>query len=155
MTSVGIVTGAGRGTGLECARRTVGTVDRLLMVDLDEKTLSTAAEDLSADPHATVVEPHPLDITDRDALAGLASRTRGLGTCAYARAWRHAGLTGAGLSRPGAPRPGKPDSPSGGGESGEAPAGRVHPASVVRGANPATITALVRAAACRSGFASA
>lgn len=80
MTSVGIVTGAGRGMGLECARRLVGTVDRLLLVDLDEKAVSTAAADLSAAPHATVVEPHPLDITDRDALTGLAVRARGLGT---------------------------------------------------------------------------
>ncbi|MER6082716.1 SDR family oxidoreductase [Streptomyces sp. NPDC001833] len=80
MTSVGIVTGAGRGMGLECARRLVGTVDRLLLVDLDEKTVSTAAEDLSISPHATVVEPHALDITDRDALAGLAARARELGT---------------------------------------------------------------------------
>ncbi|WP_406444676.1 SDR family oxidoreductase [Streptomyces sp. NBC_00631] len=80
MTSVGIVTGAGRGMGLECARRMVGTVDRLLLVDLDKKTVSTAVEELSTSPHATVVEPHTLDITDRDGLAGLAARVRELGT---------------------------------------------------------------------------
>ncbi|MFF4113163.1 SDR family oxidoreductase [Streptomyces sp. NPDC001714] len=80
MTRVGMVTGAGRGMGLECARRLLGTVDRLLLVDLDEKAVSTAAGDLSTSPHATVVEPHTLDITDRDGLAGLAARVRELGT---------------------------------------------------------------------------
>ncbi len=33
---VGIVTGAGRGMGLACARRLAATVDALLLVDLDE-----------------------------------------------------------------------------------------------------------------------
>ena len=75
-TSVGIVTGAGRGMGLECARRMAGTVDRLLRVDLDEKSVSAAAEELSTDGRTTVVEPHTLDITDRDGLARLAARAR-------------------------------------------------------------------------------
>ncbi|MFG2943350.1 SDR family oxidoreductase [Streptomyces sp. NPDC048282] len=79
-TSVGIVTGAGRGMGLECARRLVGVVDRLLLVDLDEKTVAAAAEELSTDARTTVVEPHTLDITDRDGLARLAARARELGT---------------------------------------------------------------------------
>ncbi|MEU6260491.1 SDR family oxidoreductase [Streptomyces sp. NPDC047043] len=74
------MTGAGRGMGLECARRLVGAVDRLLLVDLDEKTATAAAEDLSTAARTTVVEPYALDVTDRDGLAGLAARARELGT---------------------------------------------------------------------------
>ncbi|MET7475526.1 SDR family oxidoreductase [Streptomyces sp. NPDC005648] len=77
MTTVGIVTGAGRGMGLECARRLVGTVDRLLMVDLDENAVTEAAEELST--HGTVAEPHVLDVTHRDGLTRLAARARELG----------------------------------------------------------------------------
>jgi len=80
MTTVGIATGAGRGMGLECARRLVGTVDRLLLVDLDAMTLAAAADELSTPARETVVEPYVLDITDRDGLARLAARACELGT---------------------------------------------------------------------------
>ncbi|MCI3274325.1 SDR family oxidoreductase [Streptomyces cylindrosporus] len=78
MTTVGIVTGAGRGMGLECARSLVGRVDRLLLVDLDERTVTGAAGELAG--RGALVEPFVLDITDRDGLARLAARARELGT---------------------------------------------------------------------------
>jgi len=80
MTTVGIATGAGRGMGLECARRLTGMVDRLLLVDRDEATVVEAARDLSASGAATVIEPFVLDITDREGVARLATRVRELGT---------------------------------------------------------------------------
>jgi len=78
MTTVGIATGAGRGMGYACAQRMVGTVDTLLLVDLDEATVRTAAEELSTD--RTRVEPFVLDVTDTDGLAALAGRVAELGT---------------------------------------------------------------------------
>jgi NAD(P)-dependent dehydrogenase (short-subunit alcohol dehydrogenase family) len=76
MTTVGIATGAGRGMGLACARRMTGLVDALLLVDRDEQAVTAAAKDF---PDAAA-EPFVLDITDRDGLARLADRVRGLGT---------------------------------------------------------------------------
>jgi NAD(P)-dependent dehydrogenase (short-subunit alcohol dehydrogenase family) len=78
MTSVGIVTGAGRGMGLACARRMAGQVDVLLLVDLDEATATAAAEEISA--RGAAAEPFLLDITDPDGLARLAARSAQLGT---------------------------------------------------------------------------
>lgn len=80
MTTVGIVTGAGRGMGLACARRLADQVDRLLLVDRDEATVTAAAKDLSATGRGAVVEPFVLDITDAAGLAGLAARVGELGT---------------------------------------------------------------------------
>lgn len=77
--SVGIVTGAGRGMGLACARRLVDMVDRLVLVDRDEASVSAAAGDLSGAGRAAV-DPFVLDITDVDGLAGLADHVAGLGT---------------------------------------------------------------------------
>ncbi len=80
MTTVGIVTGAGRGMGLACARRLVATVDALLLVDLDEATGAAAAAELAAAAPSTRVEPVVLDVTDRAGLARLAGRVAELGT---------------------------------------------------------------------------
>lgn len=44
MTTVGIVTGAGRGMGLACAQRLVGAVDVLLLVDRDPAVDAVAKE---------------------------------------------------------------------------------------------------------------
>jgi NAD(P)-dependent dehydrogenase (short-subunit alcohol dehydrogenase family) len=80
MTSVGIATGAGRGMGLECARRLVDLVDTVLLVDRDEAAVTEVAGKLTASGAAATVEPVALDVTDRDGLARLAARTAELGS---------------------------------------------------------------------------
>jgi NAD(P)-dependent dehydrogenase (short-subunit alcohol dehydrogenase family) len=65
---VGVVTGAGRGMGLACARRVADAVDTLVVVDRDEASLGAVAAELGA--HADVV-PMSIDIADRDAVARL------------------------------------------------------------------------------------
>jgi NAD(P)-dependent dehydrogenase (short-subunit alcohol dehydrogenase family) len=65
--------------GLACAQRLTGMVDQLLIVDLDETTLSQAAEDLSGTGRA-LVEPVLLDVTDPAGVEGLAARVAELGT---------------------------------------------------------------------------
>lgn len=82
MTNVGIVTGAGRGMGLACARRLVDTVDMvdtLVLVDRDEASVTAAAGDLAASS-GKEVEAFLVDITDVDGLARLAGRVAELGT---------------------------------------------------------------------------
>ncbi|MFW0784517.1 SDR family oxidoreductase [Gordonia sp. CPCC 206044] len=79
MTTVGVVTGAGRGMGRECARRLVSSVDRLVLADVDEATVTAATEELS-DSGAADVEPYVLDVTDEVGLARLATRVEELGT---------------------------------------------------------------------------
>jgi NAD(P)-dependent dehydrogenase (short-subunit alcohol dehydrogenase family) len=79
MTKVGIATGAGRGMGLACAKRLAGMVDTVLLVDLDEETLTAAQKELSELGPATV-EAFLLDVTDADGLRRLASRVTEIGT---------------------------------------------------------------------------
>jgi NAD(P)-dependent dehydrogenase (short-subunit alcohol dehydrogenase family) len=69
---VGVVTGAGRGMGRACSERLGDMVDRLLLVDIDEATLTEAAKALDA-------EPVVLDITDSDGLGRLAMRVQETG----------------------------------------------------------------------------
>jgi NAD(P)-dependent dehydrogenase (short-subunit alcohol dehydrogenase family) len=73
VSTVGIVTGAGRGMGRASAERLAGTVDHLLLVDLDETAITEAAAALDA-------EAVVLDITDSDGLGRLAARVQELGT---------------------------------------------------------------------------
>lgn len=73
MTTVGIATGAGRGMGLACARRLATMVDTLLLVDLDEETVTAAAREVGG-------EPFVLDITDRDGVERLAATVSARGT---------------------------------------------------------------------------
>jgi NAD(P)-dependent dehydrogenase (short-subunit alcohol dehydrogenase family) len=80
MATVGIATGAGRGMGLACARRMAGLVDTLVLVDLDEVSVTAAAQELTASGPGAAAEPFILDITDRDGLDRLAARVRALGT---------------------------------------------------------------------------
>lgn len=78
MGNVGIVTGGGRGMGLSCAEQMVGTVDTLLLVDIDETSAKEAAAQLSSD--RTVVESFVADVGDAEALGRLADRAAELGT---------------------------------------------------------------------------
>ena len=80
MATVGIATGAGRGMGLACARRMSSLVDVLLVVDRDEIGLSSAAQGLAATAPVAAVEPFPIDVTDDDGVARLASRVEELGS---------------------------------------------------------------------------
>jgi NAD(P)-dependent dehydrogenase (short-subunit alcohol dehydrogenase family) len=80
MTTVGIATGAGRGMGLECARRLVHLVDTVLLVDRDGDAVTAVAGEMAASGAGVTVEPFALDVTDRDGLARLAARTAELGS---------------------------------------------------------------------------
>jgi NAD(P)-dependent dehydrogenase (short-subunit alcohol dehydrogenase family) len=79
MTTVGIATGAGRGMGRACAERLSTMVDHLLIVDLDEKTLSQAEQDLTKAGSAGI-EAFLLDVTDQAGVDRLAARSSELGT---------------------------------------------------------------------------
>jgi NAD(P)-dependent dehydrogenase (short-subunit alcohol dehydrogenase family) len=63
--------------GLSCAERMVGTVDTLLLVDIDETSAKEAAARLSSD--RTVVESFVADVGDAEALGRLADRAAELG----------------------------------------------------------------------------
>jgi len=79
MTTVGIVTGAGRGMGAACATRLADMVDALVLVDLDEQSVVETASKLSDGGHQATVEPFGLDITDGEGLQRLAARVSRLG----------------------------------------------------------------------------
>lgn len=66
--------------GLACARRLVDMVDTLLLVDRDEAAVVAAAHDLRGAGSEASAEPVVADLTDRDGLDRLATRTRELGT---------------------------------------------------------------------------
>ena len=78
-TSVGIVTGAGRGMGAACAARLIDTVDVLLLVDREQDGTVALAAELAAGDHRGVAEPFALDITDVEGLGRLAARVTELG----------------------------------------------------------------------------
>jgi NAD(P)-dependent dehydrogenase (short-subunit alcohol dehydrogenase family) len=80
MTTVGIVTGAGRGMGAACAARLVDMVDVMVLVDRDERSVAEAAKALAGDGHPADPEPFPVDVTDGDGLQRLAERVSKLGT---------------------------------------------------------------------------
>jgi NAD(P)-dependent dehydrogenase (short-subunit alcohol dehydrogenase family) len=67
--TVGVVTGAGRGMGLACARQIAPTVDTLVVVDRDVDGLDTVAEELGGQVE---IVPLAIDVSDRDAVSGLA-----------------------------------------------------------------------------------
>jgi NAD(P)-dependent dehydrogenase (short-subunit alcohol dehydrogenase family) len=77
--TVGVVTGAGQGMGQACAVRLLDMVDSLLLVDNNEGRLSQAAQELTSLGKEATIEPFPLDITDGEGLARLASRVKELG----------------------------------------------------------------------------
>jgi NAD(P)-dependent dehydrogenase (short-subunit alcohol dehydrogenase family) len=78
MTSVAIVTGAGRGIGAACARRLAGTVDVLLLADVNEAAVTSTAAALAG--KGATCEPLVVDVTDDAAVGGLAGRARASGT---------------------------------------------------------------------------
>jgi NAD(P)-dependent dehydrogenase (short-subunit alcohol dehydrogenase family) len=80
MTTVGIVTGAGRGMGAACAARLVDMVDVMLLVDRDEGSVAEAAKRLTGDGLQVDVEPMGVDVTDGDGLQRLAAGVSELGT---------------------------------------------------------------------------
>ncbi|MDG9724360.1 SDR family oxidoreductase [Streptomyces sp. DH41] len=80
MTTVGIATGAGRGTGAACAKRLTGMVDVLLLADRNEAAVATVARNLSDHGTKAVVEPLGMDITNPEEVARLAERVSELGT---------------------------------------------------------------------------
>jgi len=67
--TVGVVTGAGRGMGLACARRMVETVDTLVVVDRDDASLQGVSDELGAQAE---ILPLCVDVADRAAVARLA-----------------------------------------------------------------------------------
>jgi len=66
MTQLGIVTGAARGIGAACAQRLVGTVDVLLLADLNEKAVAEVAERLTGS--TTRCEAVEVDVADPSAV---------------------------------------------------------------------------------------
>ena len=78
MTSVGIITGAGRGIGEACAARLVGVVDVLLLADLDQASVAARAAELAG--QVTKCGPFVLDVVDAAAVHALASRAAARGT---------------------------------------------------------------------------
>jgi NAD(P)-dependent dehydrogenase (short-subunit alcohol dehydrogenase family) len=77
MTTVGIVTGAGRGMGVPCAARLARWVDVLVLADRDKQGLLVQAKALA--DSAAVIEPIHADIADRAAVQELVARARLLG----------------------------------------------------------------------------
>lgn len=80
MSTVGVVTGAGRGMGYACAQRVAAMVDTLLLVDRDAPTANAARDVLARENPDAAVESVELDITDTEGLARLAERVGDLGT---------------------------------------------------------------------------
>ncbi len=70
--TVGLVTGAGRGMGRACAERLARTVDSLVVVDRDDTTLRSAANELGG---GAEIVPMVFDVADRGAV-GLLPRIR-------------------------------------------------------------------------------
>jgi NAD(P)-dependent dehydrogenase (short-subunit alcohol dehydrogenase family) len=77
-STVGVVTGAGRGMGRSCADVLVGAVDALVLVDRDAELLAVSVEELSS--RGVAVTPVVADVTDRARLEELAGEVAGLGT---------------------------------------------------------------------------
>ncbi len=75
--TVGIVTGAARGMGWTCAELLAKSMDVLVLVDLDEQGLDTAARALEHE--AAAVSLFLADMTDPDRMRQLAPHVSGLG----------------------------------------------------------------------------
>ncbi|PPJ32045.1 SDR family oxidoreductase [Nocardia nova] len=77
MTAVGLVTGAGRGMGLECARALAQRVDVLVLADRDEAGAAAAARQLTSGH--TRAEAFVVDVADRERVSELAEYVGGRG----------------------------------------------------------------------------
>ncbi len=77
MTSVAIVTGAGSGIGATCAHKIAGTVDLLLLADVDEAGVTASAAEISE--RGTRCEAAVLDVTDAAAVQHLVERATASG----------------------------------------------------------------------------
>lgn len=77
MTAVGLVTGAGRGMGLECARALAQRVDVLVLADRDEAGAAAAARQLTSGH--TRAEAFVVDVADRERASELAEYVGGRG----------------------------------------------------------------------------
>ncbi|MBF6449319.1 SDR family oxidoreductase [Nocardia elegans] len=77
MTAVGLVTGAGRGMGLECARALAQRVDVLVLADRDEAGAAAAAQQLTSGH--TRAEAFVVDVADRERVSELAEYVGGRG----------------------------------------------------------------------------
>ncbi len=77
MSTVALVTGAGRGMGAACARRLAPTVDALVLADLDRASLNETASALRGDGRRCELVVG--DIADPDAAAGIAEQITALG----------------------------------------------------------------------------
>jgi NAD(P)-dependent dehydrogenase (short-subunit alcohol dehydrogenase family) len=84
MSSVGLVTGAARGIGEACARRIAGTVDALVLADVDETGVVATAEAIAAS--GTRCEGVTVDLTDAAGVRGLVER---VGAHGYLRSVAH------------------------------------------------------------------
>lgn len=71
MTTVGLVTGAGRGMGSECARALADRVDVLVLADRDAAGATAAAEQLTSE--GARAEAFVVDVADRERVSELAT----------------------------------------------------------------------------------
>lgn len=78
MTTTGIATGAGRGMGKACAALLAGSVDTLLLADIDGDSAAATAKELTGGRAA--VEALQADVSDPDSVAEVAARAAAAGT---------------------------------------------------------------------------
>jgi NAD(P)-dependent dehydrogenase (short-subunit alcohol dehydrogenase family) len=70
ITTVGVVTGAGRGMGRTCAELLAKSMDTVILVDRDEKALAVASKELAEAPAS--ISLFAADVTDTDRMFELA-----------------------------------------------------------------------------------
>lgn len=78
MSTVGIVTGAGRGMGKACAAALAGAVGTLLLVDIDAGTAAATAKELADAGHQA--EAFAGDVSSPEDMERLAERAKAAGT---------------------------------------------------------------------------
>lgn len=76
-TRVALVTGGAGGLGREIGRRLAASGHRVVLIDIDEEAVTTAAHELAAD--GLLVEPAVADVTDRRQVDGLVTEVNASG----------------------------------------------------------------------------